>query len=534
MVGVMMVAARTLAMVELRRMLAQILRLVELAYIWIPVFFVMLKDGRNSRSVIDQVRKRMQRSGPVFVKFGQWVATRSDCFSAEVCTILGSLHTHVDISGPSDAEFSAARRLCAIARIDPTAIGGGCIARVYRATLMDGRVVALKCRRKNVDGKIAIDIDLLVIIAKIAEFFYSDLKWLSLGDGITFFTSFMRRQTDLRLEAEHLRRFRENFGVGSEVDVRIPDVYYDSEDVLVMEFVHGIPLADFIQNDAKEEDKRAVWRILSIMVGKMVLLHNFVHQDMHPGNIMVSMREGAGGCASGCRSMTNKISLTLIDAGMALDVKAQRRSFFFRMFSEGLRADPERAGDTFLSLHKDLGYATDVVLEKNFVRKIGALVVCAIYPRSDLADEAFGSKELSDEARLPQIFALLINVFKNHQVVMDPEIWSVFSTLSIVEMSLRALFNGNILENVVPLMGLKFAKDVKAGVVPCFPMGRSAAVSDPSLRSKQASESSCSSGVLSCLNSLRDGLFASSRAEGGFSGQAALDNAADETSRKSL
>ena len=31
MVGVMMVAARTLAMVELRRMLAQILRLVELA-----------------------------------------------------------------------------------------------------------------------------------------------------------------------------------------------------------------------------------------------------------------------------------------------------------------------------------------------------------------------------------------------------------------------------------------------------------------------------------------------------------------------
>ena len=97
--------------------------------------------------------------------------------------------------------------------------------------------------------------------------------------------------------------------------------------------------------------------------------------------------------------MTKKISLTLIDAGMALDVllvrgigfclfhlivfsstihgyfnsfcrnlvrrvhprpmqvKAQRRSFFFRMFSEGLRADPERAGDTFLSLHKDLGSA---------------------------------------------------------------------------------------------------------------------------------------------------------------------------------
>ena len=31
---------------------------------------------------------------------------------------------------------------------------------------------------------------------------------------------------------------------------------------------------------------------------------------------------------------------------------------------------------------------------------------------------------------------------RNFGKVMDPEIWSVFSTLSIVEMSLRALFNG--------------------------------------------------------------------------------------------
>merc|ERR1719331_2233951 len=102
---------------------------------------------------------------------------------------------------------------------------------------MDGRVVAVKCRRKNVSQKIEVDIDLLVILAKIAELFYSDLKWLSLGDGITFFTTFMRRQTDLRLEAEHLRRFHENFS-GTDAEVRVPDVHYFSEDVLVMEFVH--------------------------------------------------------------------------------------------------------------------------------------------------------------------------------------------------------------------------------------------------------------------------------------------------------
>merc|ERR1719171_1266560 len=174
-----------------------------------------------------------------------------------------------------------------------------------------------------------------------------------------------------------------------------------------------------------------------------------------------------GNCSAGCKTLKKKISVTLIDAGMALDVKASRRSFFFRMFSEGLRGEPEGAGNTFLSLHKELGYATDVVMENKFVRKIGALVVCAIYPRSELADEAFGSKELSDEARLPQIFSLLINVFKSHQVVMDPEIWSVFSTLSIVEMSLRSLFHGNVLENVVPLMGLKLATDLKSRVS-CF------------------------------------------------------------------
>merc|ERR1719331_206570 len=216
--------------------------------------------------------------------------------------------------------------------------------------------------------------------------------------------------------------------------------------------------------------------------------------------MMVSMRSietCTRGCRAGCGSLKTKISVTLIDAGMALDVKASRRSFFFRMFSEGLRGEPEGAGNTFLSLHKELGYATDVVMENKFVRKIGALVVCAIYPRSDLADEAFGSKELSDEARLPQIFSLLLNVFKMHQVVMDPEIWSVFSTLSIVEMSLRTLFHGNVLENVVPLMGLKLATDLKSRV-PCLPAGRSEGAS-------------CSSGVAMAvgdgLTYLRDSLF---------------------------
>ena len=58
--------------------------------------------------------------------------------------------------------------------------------------------------------------DVKVIIAKIAEFFYSDLKWLSLGDGITFFTSFMRRsqnQTAAKIHGlssvfRHRRKFR--------------------------------------------------------------------------------------------------------------------------------------------------------------------------------------------------------------------------------------------------------------------------------------------------------------------------------------
>jgi predicted unusual protein kinase regulating ubiquinone biosynthesis (AarF/ABC1/UbiB family) len=373
---------------------------------------------------------------------------------------------------------------------------------------MDGRVVALKCRRKNVGQKIEVDVELLVILAKIAELFYSDLKWLSLGDGITFFTHFMSRQTDLRLEAEHLRRFHENFS-GRDAEVTVPEVYYDSEDVLVMEFVHGIPLSDFIQNGATTEEKRTVWRILSCMVGKMVLLHNFIHQDLHPGNMMVSMRSVescSSGCSAGCRGLKNKITLTLIDAGMALDVKAQRRSFFFGMFKEGLKCEPEKAGETFLKLHKDLGYARDVLQERTFVRKIGALVVCAIYPKNELADEAFGSKELSDEARLPQIFALLINVFKSHQVVMDPEIWSVFSTLSIVEMSLRTLFHGNVLENVVPLMGLKLATDLKSRV-PCLPAGRSEGAS-------------CSSGVAMAVGDglayLRDSLFGRAGAAGGF------------------
>ena len=48
---------------------------------------------------------------------------------------------------------------------------------------------------------------------------------------------------------------------------------------------------------------------------------------------------------------------------------------------------------------------------------------------------------------------------------MDPQIWSVFATLSVVETSLRSLFDGSVLDNLIPLMSVQIASAGSAG---CF------------------------------------------------------------------
>lgn len=134
-----------------------------------------------------------------------------------------------------------------------------------------------------------------------------NMEWLSFPQEVDMFGRMMNMQLNLRLEAENLLIFRENFK--ERVDIHFPKPFFrlSSKDVLVEEYINGISMSTLLKNcpnnsttDTKmkldinkdvEVDKNAMEREISDKgldaFLKMLLLDNFIHSDLHPGNIYI-------------------------------------------------------------------------------------------------------------------------------------------------------------------------------------------------------------------------------------------------------
>jgi aarF domain-containing kinase len=96
----------------------------------------------------------------------------------------------------------------------------------------------------------------------------------------------MRLQLDLRIEAANLTIFRNKFRNRSTAWFPYTYTQYTSRQVLVEEFATGIPMEHFLDNGGGVFQKEIAEEGLDAFL-HMLLLDNFIHADLHPGNIMV-------------------------------------------------------------------------------------------------------------------------------------------------------------------------------------------------------------------------------------------------------
>ena len=112
------------------------------------------------------------------------------------------------------------------------------------------------------------------------------LEWLDLPNEVEQFGEMMRLQLDLRIEAANLGIFRKHFQ--RRTTAWFPYAYtdYTTRQLLVEEFAQGIPLATFLKSGGGEYQKDVANQGLDAFL-HMLLVDNFIHADLHPGNIMV-------------------------------------------------------------------------------------------------------------------------------------------------------------------------------------------------------------------------------------------------------
>jgi predicted unusual protein kinase regulating ubiquinone biosynthesis (AarF/ABC1/UbiB family) len=90
--------------------------------------------------------------GPVYIKLGQLLSTRPDLLPLEYIEALETLQAEVPPVSWDDVEVLIRQQLHqpltdTFAVIDPIPVAAGSIAQTHRATLRDGREVALKVHR---------------------------------------------------------------------------------------------------------------------------------------------------------------------------------------------------------------------------------------------------------------------------------------------------------------------------------------------------------------------------------------------------
>ena len=145
--------------------------------------------------------------------------------------------------------------------------------------------VAIKVLHPKVERLVRRDLSIMSFFASMLNAIPT-MEWLSFPDEVNQFGEMMRLQLDLRIEAANLTMFRKKFADRTTAWFPYPYTAFTTREVLVEEFAQGIPLAAFLESGGGVFQHDIADAGLDAFL-HMLLIDNFIHADLHPGNIMV-------------------------------------------------------------------------------------------------------------------------------------------------------------------------------------------------------------------------------------------------------
>ena len=296
-------------------------------------------------------------------------------------------------------------------RFDVEPFAAASIAQVHTAKLHDGPEVIVKLLRPGVQAIIERDVEVLRLIAGLADRYWQDGKRLRPLEVVDEYENTIIDELDLMREAANAAQLKRNFA-GSDM-LYVPDIYWEfcRPEVLVQERIYGIPISDM---DALRKSGANIQLLAENGVEiffTQVFRHNFFHADMHPGNIFVIATD------------PDKPKYAAVDFGIVGTLSPSDQNYLAENFLAFFDRDYHRIAQ----LHLDSGW----VPEGTRVDQLESAVRTVCEPIFD--------KPLS-EISFAQVLMRLFRVAKRFDVEIQPQMILLHKTLFNIEGLGRELY----------------------------------------------------------------------------------------------
>jgi ubiquinone biosynthesis protein len=369
-----------------------------------------LESSLYRRDLAQSLREALDEGGVTFVKLGQQLSTRRDLVPEEFVAELTKLQDKAAPVPWTDVQSVLSSELGrpveeAFDAVAAEPLAAASVAQVHAARLSGGMDVVIKVQRPGIADVVERDLDVLFRLARTLQVRTQWGRSLGLPELAHGFAAALREELDFTTERDNLRAMAAALDDSPRRGVRVPvpDARLSTKRVLVMQRLHGTPLASTEPpfSALGAERRRRIAAELLDSVFDQVLEHGMFHVDLHPGNVLVD----------------DDGSLGLLDLGSVGRLDATTRAAIGQLMAALGRADSLAATDALLELVE----RPDDIDQRDLERALGAVLVRYAAPGATTSAAAFTA---------------LFRLITVHRLAVPPQVAAVFRTFATLEATL--------------------------------------------------------------------------------------------------
>jgi len=401
----------------------------------------------------------LERSGPVAIKFGQFLSTRADVFGQAFADDLAHLKDQLAAFPTTEArdevERALGRPIEALFSEFGEPAAAASLAQAHRARLKDGRAVAVKVLRPRMEARVAADTQALLLAGRLAEG-WTSLRRLEPRAFTQTVARALALELDLRFEAAGADELRAVMEVDGHMAA--PAVVWEgvARRVLTLEWAAGMALSDPAALEQPGLDRRRLAQNLVRGFLAQALDHGVFHADLHEGNLFVAAPAAIG----------------VVDFGIIGRLGEAERRYLAEILWGFIRRDYPRIA----AVHFEAGYVPPGADRAAFAQALRAV-----------GEPLFG--KTANEVSMERLLTQLFEITALFEMRLRPELILLQKTMVTVEGVARRIDPGlDIWEAAEPVVRRWVTRELSpaARVRSLAAEARAAAAAITSLASREA------------------------------------------------